>query len=62
MAFILIIAPLFLGSLMLVVGAGLIIVCGYHKDEDGDWTLSGDWARKILWTYVFIILVLWYLL
>lgn len=61
MQFILIIAPLVLGSLCLILGAGLIILCGYHKDEDGDWTLSGDWARKILWTYVIIALVLWYL-
>lgn len=61
MEFILIIAPIFIGSLFLIIGAGLIIVCGYHKDEDGDWTLSGDWARKILWTYVVIILFLWYI-
>lgn len=61
MEFILIIAPLVLGSLLLIAGAGLIILCGYHKDEDGDWTLSGDWARKILWTYVFIGFFIWYI-
>lgn len=61
MEFILIIAPLILGSILLILGAGLIIVFGYHKDEDGDWTLSGDWARKILWTYVAIGLFVWYI-
>ena len=60
MEFILIIAPVVLASILLILLALIIILGGYHKDADGDWTYSGDWARKILWTYVVIGLLAWY--